>query len=76
MTHNSKSTALINEIFKVTATIQKEFPELYKLLNETPLYRLSNDHTGVPDFETYLKSLKAQLEAFRNAYPDPKNRSY
>ncbi len=60
---------LMNEILGVTTMIQKEFPELYVHLNETPLF-LSNSIEGISlvDFEQYLESLKAQLATFKNTH--------
>ena len=57
---------LMNEIFAVTTMIQKEFPELYLHLSETPLF-LSDNEKGIStvDFEQYLESLKMQLKAFK-----------
>lgn len=33
-----KRSSLTKEIFKTTVEIQKKFPELYELLDETPLF--------------------------------------
>lgn len=57
---------LMNEIFVVTAMIQKEFPELYEHLSETPLF-LSDNIEGISlvDFKQYLESLKTQLATFK-----------
>lgn len=59
---------LINEILIVTMMIQTSFPELYKLLSETPLFmsHIKKD-IGVTDFEQYLESLKMQLSTFSEA---------
>ena len=61
---------LINEIFMVTTKIQKEYPELYENLQETPLFIAENEKDiGTADFEQYLESLKTQLADFRKANP-------
>ena len=63
---------LINEIFVVTTKIQKEYPELYENLRETPLFLTENEtEIGSADFEQYLESLKTQLADFRQANPAP-----
>ncbi len=59
---------LINEIFVLTTTIQKEYPELYENLRETPLFLVENEtEIGKADFEQYLESLKTQLAVFRQS---------
>jgi hypothetical protein len=61
---------LINEIFVVTTKIQKEYPELYENLRETPLFIAENEkQISTADFEQYLESLKTQLADFRQASP-------
>jgi septation ring formation regulator EzrA len=56
---------LMEDIFVMTAIIQKKFPELYENLRETPLF-LSEKRKdiGTVDFEHYLDSLKTQLKTF------------
>ena len=57
---------ITDEIFDITTKIQKEFPELYKTLMETPLassYRqenISND-----SLREYLESIKIQFLQFQ-----------
>jgi len=56
---------LMNEILEITTLIQREFPELYGHLSETPLFLSDNDREiSTVDFEQYLESLKMQLAAF------------
>jgi hypothetical protein len=60
---------LINDIFDITTKIQKEYPELYENLRETPLF-ISNKENDIinADFEQYLESLKTQLAIFRQSH--------
>lgn len=59
---------LMNEILRATEKIQKEFPEHYRYLSETPLFLFSNKNSvSQLDFEHYLASLVAQLAAFEHA---------
>ncbi|MEO4006215.1 MULTISPECIES: hypothetical protein [unclassified Flavobacterium] len=53
---------LMREIFTITVIIQKEFPELYEHLGETPLFlSYGEDQMAIIDFEQYLESIKQQL---------------
>lgn len=59
---------LMAEILMVTAKIQREFPEQYKVLSETPLFLFDKEkEINAADFEHYLDSLKTQLAAFKEA---------
>ena len=61
---------ILIEIIKTTTEIQKEFPELYRLLPETPLFQNEKGHEiKTINFEKYLETLKAQLASFRNMPP-------
>ena len=52
----------------VTTKIQKEFPEQYKVLSETPLFLFDREkEINTADFEHYLESLKKQLAAFKKS---------
>ena len=56
---------LENEILSVTSRIEKEFPELYKLLIETPLFLSYNkSRITTAELEEYLISLRSQLSTF------------
>ena len=57
---------LMDEILSSTAEIRNEFPEVYYLLGETPLF-LSYDiiEISFTNFEQYLTSLQRQLDTFR-----------
>ncbi len=55
-----------DQIFDITTKIQKEFPELYKILMETPLassYRQENVSNN--SLREYLESIKIQLAQFQ-----------
>jgi hypothetical protein len=59
---------LMNEIFRVTAQIQDELPELYKLLNETPLFLNRNERDiTIGELAQYLESLNLQLFEYTSA---------
>ncbi len=56
---------VMQEILEITEKIQKEFPELYKYLRETPMLTHGNDGDMTTDgFKDYLESLKTQLADF------------
>jgi hypothetical protein len=56
---------LTSQIFTVTAIIQKKHPELYLLLNETPLFlSCKKNNVCIWDLEQYLESIKIQLITF------------
>ena len=57
---------LMDEIFVLTTQIQKEFPELYVNLKETPLFMSGSEKDiSTADFEQYHESLEMQLAVFR-----------
>ncbi|MDZ4845839.1 MAG: hypothetical protein SH857_09845 [Chitinophagales bacterium] len=63
----------MNEIFRVTTIIQKDFPELYKHLSETPLFLSTLEkEISTVDFEQYLESIQMQLTAFERKSPNSK----
>ena len=56
---------LTKKIFKKTVEIQKEFPELYELLDETPLFfSFTDKEITIKDLRQYLISLITQQESF------------
>ncbi len=65
MSKESNIQNLTEEILNVTSKIQEKFPELYKLLHETPLF-ISYEYKGIRDIdlEQYLESLKIQFRTF------------
>ncbi|MGX9985052.1 hypothetical protein [Soonwooa purpurea] len=65
---------LTKKIFKVTDKIQYSYPELYLLLNETPLF-LSRREKGitVQDLKQYLASIRMQLITFMKDHKNYEN---
>jgi hypothetical protein len=56
---------LTKKIFEVTVKIQTLYPELYFLLNETPLFMSQNEKYITPkDLKQYLTSIRMQLFTF------------
>jgi hypothetical protein len=63
----SNPAKLMNEIFLITYQIQVKFPELYRLLSETPLYLVESERFITnSDFEKYLETIKNQLAVSEN----------
>lgn len=63
---NPVEQILMHEILMFTSRIMDESPELYRLLQETPLFLSPKDkHISIREFEQYLESLKSQFTAFR-----------
>lgn len=59
---------LMKDILSVTEQIRRQYPELYKVLTETPLFLPSNEQEiSVADFRRYLESLTAQLKTFEES---------
>lgn len=54
---------LMQDIIKLTANIETNYPELYKYLNETPLYlsKTSSQKVHTTELKQYLETLKSQL---------------
>lgn len=60
-----KYKIVMKEILEITNKIQKNFPELYKLLGETPLFlNRQNSDITLKDYKQYAESLKTQLLEF------------
>ncbi|MGN7863310.1 MULTISPECIES: hypothetical protein [Chryseobacterium] len=56
---------LTKKILKKTVEIQKEFPELYELLDETPLFFSEKEkNITIKDLRQYLVSLIIQQKSF------------
>jgi hypothetical protein len=66
MNNSNDISELMKDIFQVASNIQVNYPELYLLLDETPLF-LSNNNTTISsiDLKQYLRSLKMQLKTFK-----------
>jgi len=57
---------LTKKIFEVTAKIQTLYPELYFLLNETPLFMTQNEkYITTKDLKQYLSSIRIQFITFQ-----------
>ncbi len=55
-----------DQIFDITNKIQKEFPELYKILMETPLASsYKQENVSNDSLKEYLESIKIQLAQFQ-----------
>ncbi|WP_106915337.1 hypothetical protein [Chryseobacterium aurantiacum] len=58
-------SSLTRKIFKTTVEIQKKFPELYELLDETPLFFSAKEkNITIKDLRQYLISLRVQQKSF------------
>ncbi|MDW9383059.1 MULTISPECIES: hypothetical protein [Chryseobacterium] len=58
-------SVLTKKILKKTVEIQKEFPELYDLLDETPLFfSFTEKNITIRDLRQYLISLIRQQKSF------------
>lgn len=56
---------LEKQIFRVTYIIQQKFPQLYELLNETPLFlSYQEKEITIKELSQYLESLIAQLKTY------------
>ncbi|KFF00530.1 hypothetical protein IX39_07770 [Chryseobacterium formosense] len=65
---------LTKKILKKTVEIQKEFPELYKLLDETPLFFSAKEkNITSKDLRQYLISLKIQQKSFEKGIINKKD---
>ncbi|GEN66471.1 MULTISPECIES: hypothetical protein [Chryseobacterium] len=63
-----KRSSLTKEIFKTTVEIQKKFPELYELLDETPLFfSFTEKNISISDLRQYLVSLIMQQKSFEKS---------
>lgn len=71
MTENTEHQKLTAEIMAVTAKIQTEFPEAYKLMSETPLFlSYSKPEITNTELEEYLSEIRGQLDTFRSGKPE------
>ena len=62
---------LMQEIIEITTTIETEYPELYKFLNETPIEVCSNSSDSICtlDLKKHLESLKEILYHYIETHP-------
>lgn len=62
--------AILKKITSITLLIQQKHPQLYFLLNETPLFlKKENSNPGILDFMQYLETLENQLKTFDSTVP-------
>jgi hypothetical protein len=67
MSHTTEMTRLVNEILAVTMKINKEFPQVYKHLIESPLFGHKKEKAlNLIDFEEYLNTIQLLLEKMTN----------
>lgn len=54
---------LMQDIIRLTTEIETNYPELYKYLNETPLYlsETTSKKVHTTELKQYLETLKSQL---------------
>ena len=59
-----KLNQLMQEIIEITSLIETQYPELYKYLDETPVYICETEQKSIctKDLEDYLETLKQQLK--------------
>ena len=57
---------LMEEIIQLTSEMESKYPELYKHLNETPLFlgKSPEKEISTKDLENYLNTLKEQLKDY------------
>lgn len=65
-----KPTAIITEITNLTTTIETDYPELYKFLEESPITLSSSNYPEMSDAElvAYLEDLKLLLNRYKNTH--------
>jgi hypothetical protein len=67
MSHTTEMTRLVNEILAVTMKINREFPEVYKHLIESPLFGHNKKNApDLIDFEEYLNTIQSLLDKMTN----------
>lgn len=59
-----KLNQLMQEIIDITSQIETQYPELYKYLDETPVFLCETEQKNIctEDLEEYLETLKQQLK--------------
>jgi hypothetical protein len=63
--------ALMQELVALTTQIETNYPEVYKTLNETPLFLGDSRSEGVTtkELESYLNTLKEELKKYIVNHP-------
>ena len=58
--------ALMQRIIEITTVIETKYPELYKNLDETPIYLGKHPEKEITttDLKSYLETLRHQLEDY------------
>ena len=78
MNQKTEILILVNEILATTMVIKDSYPELYRHLDETPLFdSIYKKGLSSTDFEEYLITLQSQLEQrnpFNSIYHDAKEK--
>ncbi|MCA0380744.1 MAG: hypothetical protein LCH58_01180 [Bacteroidetes bacterium] len=61
---------LMQEIISISSTIESDYPELYKYLDETPfkICETNKNEICISDLEEYLKTLKEQLKDYISSH--------
>jgi hypothetical protein len=64
---------LMEEVIAFTSEIETEYPELYKYLEETPLFQgpVSGSDVSATDLENYLNTLKRQVIDYLKTHDQP-----
>lgn len=63
MTQKAEIAQLTNKILTVTMEIKDHYPEVYLLLNESPiLFPSDNKELNSNDFKEYLNTIESQLK--------------
>jgi hypothetical protein len=64
---------LMEEVIEFTSEIETEYPELYKYLEETPLFQgpVSGSDVSAVDLENYLNTLKRQVIDYLKTHDQP-----
>lgn len=63
--------SLLQELVLLTTQIETNYPELYKTLDETPIFLGESTSEGVStkELENYLSTLKAELKRYIANHP-------
>jgi len=63
MNNSLSKNKLMQETIQLTAEMETTYPELYKFLDETPLFPCNKKDNEIrtADFEEYLETLKNQI---------------
>ena len=61
---------VLSEITRLTTTLETEYPELYRFLDENPMTLPTGDETSLnlETMQNYLQSLKQLLKTYSKAH--------